>query len=299
MSNPSIVTYGLCKRYDRSKNFALRDLELSINPGEIYGYLGPNGAGKTTTIRLLMNFIIPTRGEARIMGLDTVDHSVEIKNQVGYLPGELALYPKMTAKQLFEYLSELRAPVRPSYTVALARRFKLPLNQRIKDLSKGNRQKVALVAAFMNEPEVLILDEPTAGLDPLMQEVFFDLIHETRERGAAIFFSSHNLAEVQRICDRVGFIREGRLVAEQAIDDLARSLGQTYVVTFDGQVPETQLKAVSGLSYKLGAGNQAIIRVKGDLKQLFRLLAKNDVRSVDRRETSLEDEFLKFYKGEG
>lgn len=297
MATPSINTYGLSKRYHGAKNYALRDLELSIQPGEIYGFLGPNGAGKTTTIRLLMNFIAPTRGEAKIMGMDTVGQSVDVKERVGYLAGEPAFYPKMTAAQLIEYLVDLKAPARPSYSIALSRRLKLPMNQRIRDLSKGNRQKLALVTAFMNEPEVLIMDEPTSGLDPLMQEIFFDLVREAKERGAAIFLSSHNLGEVQKVCDRVGFIREGKMIAEQSIGSFAKTYSQTYDIAFANRIPETALKAVPGLKYVANSSHHATVRVRGDLKPLFRLLAKYDVRSIDRQETGLEDEFLKFYRG--
>lgn len=298
MAIASINTYGLSKRYHGAKNFALRDLELSIKPGEIYGFLGPNGAGKTTTIRLLMNFIIPTRGEAKIMGLDTVNQSVEVKGNVGYLAGEPAFYPKMTATQLLEYLIQLKPPVRPSYTYSLARRLKLPLKQRIRDLSKGNRQKLALITAFMNEPEVLILDEPTSGLDPLMQEIFFDILRDAKDRGAAVFLSSHNLTEVQKVCDRAGFIRDGKLIAEQTIGNLSRTLSQTYDIAFADTIPETALKAIAGLKYAANSTHHVTVRIRGDLKPLFRLLAKHDVRSIDRKETELEDEFLKFYKGD-
>jgi ABC-2 type transport system ATP-binding protein len=296
MATPSINTYGLSKRYHGAKNYALKDLELSINPGEIYGFLGPNGAGKTTAIRLLMNFIEPTRGEAKIVGLDTVNQSVAVKENVGYLAGEPAFYPKMSAAQLLEYLIELKSPVRPSYCYALARRLKLPLNQRIRDLSKGNRQKLALVTAFMNEPEVMILDEPTSGLDPLMQEIFFDMIRDAKARGAAVFLSSHNLSEVQKVCDRVGFIRGGKLIKEQSIGSFAKSFSQTYDIAFADKVPQAALRAIPGLKYLPNSSHHATVKMRGNLKPLFRLLAKYEVRSIDRQETGLEDEFLKFYK---
>src|SRR3990167_9544329 len=219
----SITSYGLSKRYQRAKKFALRDLELNITPGEIYGFLGPNGAGKTTTIRLLMNFIVPSRGEARILGLDTLTQSVAIKNRVVYLPAEVEFYPKMTGRQLLDYLCDLRRPPIPSYVNVLCRRFRVELEQRISSLSRGNRQKIAIIQAFMTQPEVLILDEPTTGLDPLMQDEFFDLLRETKAREATIFLSSHNLTEVQKVCDRVGIIRKGRLIKEQSISDIVAS----------------------------------------------------------------------------
>lgn len=293
----AINTYGLSKRYQKAKRFALRDLELAIKPGEIYGFLGPNGAGKTTTIRLLMNFIQPTKGEARILGLDTLSQSVAVKDKVGYLPGEVELYPKMTGRQLLTYLSDLRAPPIPNYVNVLCRRFKVELNQRISSLSRGNRQKLGIVQAFMNHPEVLILDEPTAGLDPLMQEEFFDLVRETKERDATIFLSSHNLTEVQKVCDRVGIIRAGRLIKEQSIADIVASSVQVYDIAFAKTVPEAQLRGIAGLKLILNSQHHATIKMRGDLRPLFQVLAKHEVRALDRQEADLEEEFLKFYRG--
>lgn len=297
MAEAAITTYGLSKRYKDARNFALRDLELNILPGEIYGFLGPNGAGKTTTIRLLMNFITPTRGEARIMGMDTLSQSVEIKEKVGYLPGDVQFYPKMTGRQLLTYLSDLQSPPSLSYLNLLTRRFKAELNQRISALSRGNRQKLGIMAAFMNQPQVLILDEPTAGLDPLMQEEFFDLLREAKKRGAAIFLSSHNLTEVQKICDRVGIIREGQLIKEQTIAAIVSGSVHTYDIAFAKPVPQADLKSVAGLKLMLNTRHHATIKVKGDLRPLFRVLSKYEVRSLDRHESNLEEEFLKFYRG--
>lgn len=293
----AITSYGLSKRYQKAKRFALRDLELNIKPSEIYGFLGPNGAGKTTTIRLLMNFIQPTKGEARILGLDTLSQSVEVKDKVGYLPAEVELYPKMTGRQLLDYLSDLHAPPIPNYVNVLCRRFKVELKQRLSSLSRGNRQKLGIVQAFMNHPEVLILDEPTTGLDPLMQEEFFDLVRETKERGATIFLSSHNLTEVQKVCDRVGIIRAGRLIKEQTVGDIVASSVKVFNIAFAKPVPEAQLRSISGLKLVLNSQHHATIRIRGDLRPLFQVLAKHEVRSLDRQESDLEEEFLKFYRG--
>ncbi|HCM52183.1 TPA: ABC transporter [Candidatus Saccharibacteria bacterium] len=298
MAEAAITTYGLSKRYQKARHFALRDLELNIKPGEIYGFLGPNGAGKTTTIRLLMNFIVPTRGQARILGLDTLTQSVQVKDKVGYLAGEVELYPKMNGRQLLAYLSDLRPPPISGYVNVLCRRFKVELNQRISSLSRGNRQKLGIVQAFMNHPEVLILDEPTAGLDPLMQEEFFDLVRETKERGATIFLSSHNLTEVQKVCDRVGIIRAGRLIKEQDIGDIVASSVQVFNIAFAKPVPEAQLRTIAGLKLILNSQHHATIKVRGDLRPLFRVLAKHQVRALDRQESDLEEEFLKFYRGQ-
>lgn len=293
----AIETSGLSKRYAGSDSFALRDLTISVKPGEVYGFLGPNGAGKSTTIRTLLNFIQPTAGSAAILGRDIVKESVEIKKSVGYLAGEIALYPKMTGEEFLSYMGELSSYKSKSFTAELVRRFQPNTKMKIRDLSKGNRQKIGLIQAFMHEPDVLILDEPTGGLDPLMQEVFFKLLGETKARGGTAFVSSHNLAEVQKMCDRVGFIREGKLIAEQTIADVAAVAARTFDITFAEEPPKTELRAIPGAKVEYGSHHQATIHIKGDLSAMFRVLAKHKVAGINQRELSLEDEFLKFYKG--
>lgn len=236
---PAINIKHLSKRYPGAKTFALKNLSLQVMPGEIYGFLGPNGASKSTTIRTLLNFIQPTSGTAVIAGYDIVNDSVKLKQSVGYLAGDVALYPKMSGKQLLDYLAALQPALRPVYERELINLFKIDLNQPIRTLSKGNRQKLGLIQAFAHEPAVLILDEPTNGLDPLMQELFFKLIDEAKERKAAVFVSSHNLAEAQKICDRVGFIREGTLVVEQTMNELNHASAQIYDIVFAEAVPAT------------------------------------------------------------
>ncbi len=297
MSEAAITTYGLSKRYGGAKNFALRNLELSITSGEIYGFLGPNGAGKTTTIRLLMNFILPTLGEAKILGLDSVLNSVNIKAKVGYLSGEIALYPKMTGRQFLEYMSRLQPPKKPAYQRDLIRLFDFEVDQKIGNLSKGNRQKLGIIQAFMHEPEVLILDEPTGGLDPLMQEAFFELVRRNKARGATLFISSHNLSEVQKVCDRVGFIRKGRLISELTIGDFVKETAQVYDISFAKEAPLMELKRIPRIKIKVHTPRYVSIKMRGDLTPLFTVLAKHRVHSLDRRESSLEEEFLSYYRG--
>ncbi len=294
---PAIATFGLGKRYAGSDRYAVKDLNLNIMSGEVYGFLGPNGAGKSTTIRLLMNFIQPTEGHALIQNKNVVSESVEIKQTIGYLAGEVTIYPKMTGRQFLDYMLALQPPKRKDFTNQLAKNFKIDLNQKIGSLSKGNRQKISILQAFAAEPEVLILDEPTGGLDPLMQEAFFELIYQTRSRGATIFFSSHNLGEIQKICDRVGFIKDGRLIAEQTIDDLSNQAIQTYSITFADVVPLAQLRTIPKSKITAHTSHHATVQIKGDLKPLFAILARHKVVGLERREESLEDEFLRFYKG--
>jgi len=297
-SDRAIVTYNLSKRYEGTKKFALKGLDLDVNKGEVYGFLGPNGAGKSTTIRLLMNFIQPTAGEAKIVGYDSVFDSTLAKAHVGYLAGEIALYPKMTGKQFLDYMSALQPPKRASYSRELSRMFQAELNKRISDLSRGNRQKIGIIQAFMHEPDVLILDEPTSGLDPLMQEAFFELVRTTKKRGASLFVSSHNLTEVQKMCDRVGFIREGKLIAEQNISDFSeKTASQTYDISFVEPAPLTQLKRLPKVKIKVNTPYHVTLRIRGGLQPLFQVLARYKVNSMDRRDLALEEEFLEFYRG--
>lgn len=293
----AIYTHGLSKRYPGQAKFSLKGLDLKIMPGEVYGFLGPNGAGKTTTIRLLMNFIGPTAGRARILGLDAARGAVEIKKHLGYLPGEIALYPRMSGRQFLDYMADLRPAKAQTYQKELARRFDVPLNRKISDLSKGNRQKLAVIQALASEPEVLVLDEPTSGLDPLMQEAFYEEIRAARGRGATIFLSSHDLSEVQKICDRVGFIRGGRLIAEQTIGELSKSAVQTYHLSFAEDSPLAELKGLKGVKVTANTPRHVTVRIAGDLRPLLNLLAKYNLNSIDRQAIDLEDEFLNYYKG--
>lgn len=297
--NPAIETFGLSKRYAKGDGFALRKLNIAIMPGEVYGFLGPNGAGKSTTIRLLMNFIQPTEGQAQIKGLDVVKDAVEIKKVTGYLPGEFAAYPSLTGKQFLEYMADLQPSGRKSQAPELARLFDVPLNRRIGALSKGNRQKIAVIQALAYQPEILILDEPTSGLDPLMQEVFYEQIRAAKARGATIFFSSHDLSEVQKICDRVGFIRGGELIAEQTINQLSKSAVQTYHISFAADAPLAELKRLRGIKASSNTPSHVTVKVKGDLSPLFSLLSRCRVNAIDRQEIDLEEEFLRFYRKDG
>ena len=213
-----IHTEGLTKQYGKQRG--ILDINIDIERGEVFGYLGSNGAGKTTTIRALLHFIFPTRGRATIFGLDIGQKSLETRRRIGYLPGELEIYNNLTGAESLEFLSHLRGGVDWQYVREIATRLDYDLSQRIKTLSHGNRQKIGLIQAFMNKPELLILDEPTIGLDPLMQQEFYRLIGEVKAEGRTVFLSSHIMPEVERVCDRVGIIHEGRLIAVEDIDVL-------------------------------------------------------------------------------
>jgi ABC-2 type transport system ATP-binding protein len=273
----------------------LHNVTLNVQPGEVYGFLGPNGAGKSTTIRCLLNFIQPTSGTATVVGKDIVNDSVAVKERVGYLSGEVALYSRMTGQEFLRYMAALQPLKRPNYLKALTRTFRAELNKPIEQLSKGNRQKIGLLQAFMHEPEVLILDEPTSGLDPLMKQEFFNLVRIHRARGATIFLSSHDFSEVQHMCDRVGFLRAGKLVSEQTIADLVQKAAHTYTIMFAGPPPIAELKRIKGAAIEPYNDTHVRVSLEGELTPLMRVLARYRVMRLDQQEVDLEDQFLRFY----
>ena len=293
----SIDIKGLSKRYPRTKEYALKNLSLCVRPGEVYGFLGPNGAGKSTTIRTLLNFIQPTSGSATILGKDIVKESVLIKQSVGYLSNDMTIYPSMSGSQFLSYMSELQTNIDKRYKQELIHKLKADINKKLGNLSRGNRQKFAIIQAFMNKPEVLILDEPSSGLDPLMQEVFYSLLRESRDRGAAIFMSSHILSEVQKVCDRVGIIRNGRLIAERSIAEMAKDAAHTFDVTFKTLPPVDEIKRIKGVELESHDNNRVSIRVKSNLPILLNLLAKHEVTQLEVRQLDLEEMFMHYYKG--
>lgn len=299
MSNAAISIQKLSKRYGRSQTYALRDLSLAVMPGEIYGFLGPNGAGKSTAIRLLMNFIQPSGGSATILGQDIVKDSVNIKRSIGYLSSDAGMYRKMTGGQFLDYMSELQPAVSAAYRKELVKRLKADPRKRLGELSRGNRQKIGIIQAFMHQPQILILDEPTSGLDPLMQEEFYELVKESKQRGASVFTSSHILSEVQKMCDRVGIIREGKLVGERKIAEMAAEAAQTFDITFAGPPPLAKLNKINGVQTTLQEGNSVTLHLHGKLAPLFTELAKHDVTAIDTRQLDLEEVFLRFYHDEG
>jgi len=293
-----IDTWGLSKRYAGNKAYSLRDLNLHVGGGEIYGFLGPNGAGKSTTIRLLMNFIQPTDGHANIMGKNVVKDSVTIKKSVGYLASDMAMYPKMTGAQFLDYMGQLQHNVDEEYKNQLIHLLQADPAQKLGNLSRGNKQKFAIIQAFMHKPQVLILDEPSSGLDPLMQEAFYKLLREAKERGAAIFMSSHVLSEVQKVCDRVGIIKNGKLVAERSIAELEKEAAHTFEVTFRESVPTKVLEKLKGVTVTPHDERRAAIRLDGELAPLLATLAKYDVVQMDVHQLDLEELFMHFYDDE-
>ena len=295
--SPLLSIAHLTKRYPGMPIPALHDVSLSVLPGEVYGFLGANGAGKSTTIRTLLNFLQPTSGSAMIAGYDIVSEAVMVKRHVGYLAGEVELYGKATGKQFLDYMNALQPVKRLEFKKELVARFEVTLDQPIATLSKGNRQKLGIVQAFMHEPDVLILDEPTSGLDPLMQEEFFRLIRQTKNRGAAVFLSSHNLSETQRMCDRVGIIKHGKLIREQAIGGL-RDLGAPlFRIRLVHATDVAKLKQSKTLTVTSVVDEQTVlVQPRTSIASALSALSKFDIAAFTTEQLDLEDEFIKFYE---
>ncbi|MFP5219614.1 MAG: ABC transporter ATP-binding protein [Actinomycetes bacterium] len=292
MTSPAITTEGLTKHY--GSVVALDDLDLVVERGEVFGFLGPNGAGKSTTIRLLLGLIAPTAGRASVMGVPVQD-AARAHRHLAYVPGDVALWPQLTGAEVLALLGNLSGHVDDAYRDKLVERFELDLNRRCRAYSKGNRQKVALVAAFMTRPDVLLLDEPTSGLDPLKMEVFQDVVREAAGRGQTVSLSSHILDEVEDVCDRVGIVRDGRLVELATLEELRGSQATVYDVRLAGDVPV--LDTVPGVVGVAPVDGGVRVTVAGSPAPLLSVLARYDVTSLRTRDSDLEDVFLRYYRG--
>ena len=296
---PAIETVHLAKRYGRARG--IEDVTMCVEPGEVFGFIGPNGAGKSTTIRTLLGLIKKTGGEAHIFGMDCERDRVKIAAETGYLPSEVRYYDRMRARDLLDYAASFTSDPAACRTRAreLAERLDLALDQRIDDMSLGNRKKVGIVQALLASPRLIILDEPTSGLDPLMQRTFFDLIRDEHERGATVLFSSHVLADVQRVCDRVAIIREGRIVRTQGIAELAASRVKRVTLEFAGgtAAPKATLEAAGARDVEVD-GSHARFLFDGGANALVRALASFDLANVDIAEPTLEEVFMRYYGDE-
>lgn len=292
---PAIRTQGLTKHYGSVA--ALVELDLEVRPGEVYGFLGPNGAGKTTMIRTILDEIRPTAGRAWILGMDSHERSVEIRRHIGYLPGDLALYPNLTGHDTITFFANLRGGVDWGHVNELADRFGADLSRRVGDLSTGNRQKVGLIQAFMNHPKVLIMDEPSSGLDPLVQRELQTMLREFVADGRSVFLSSHTLSEVQRVADRVGIIRHGHLVAVEELADLRAKAIRRVDLTLDGPIDPALLAGVNGVSDVTVDGHRASFAFDGPMSGLLRSVSDHhEILDIDTREADLEEIFLTYYR---
>jgi beta-exotoxin I transport system ATP-binding protein len=283
----------LTKFYGKQRGVV--DLTLEVRTGEVFGFLGPNGAGKTTTIRVLLDLIRATSGRAEALGLDTRRDAVALHRRLSYLPGDLALYEGMTSRELLVYLGNLRGGARLDRIRELADRFDLDLDRPIRTLSKGNKQKVGIVQAFAPEPELFVLDEPTGGLDPLMQQQFNALVRETVAAGRTVLLSSHLLSEVQHVAQRVAILREGRLVALEEVARLHERAVRIFELRFAGPAPREALERVPGVGELTFDGSVARLRLEGSPDPLVRELARHDLVDLVSHEPDLEEVFLSFY----
>jgi ABC-2 type transport system ATP-binding protein len=292
----AIALRNLSKRYGRVE--ALRDATLEVATGEIFGFLGPNGAGKTTTIRLLLDLLRPTAGRAEIFGLDCRRDSRRVRAQVGYLPSELALPGDLTGADALAFLGRLSgAPVAAARRAALLDRLELAgsdLQRKVREYSSGMRRKLGLVQAFQHDPPLLILDEPTEGLDPLMRETFFELVQEARKNGATLFISSHVLGEVDRLCDRIALLREGRVILTGEVSEVRRLAPRTVRIAFDADVPSPQLP--EGFELLAVTPRSWSVRARGELRALFEAARGTPIRDVEVDVARLEDVIVEYYR---
>ncbi len=294
MSGASVIrTQGLTKHYGSVR--ALEDLTLDVQPGEIFGFLGPNGAGKTTSIRTLLGYLHPTRGSGSVLGLDIVTESVEIRRRIGYLPGGIALYDSLTGAGVLDLLADLQgsAPVRRD---ELSERLELSpkvLRRRVRDYSRGMRQKVGVIQALQCDPELAILDEPTEGLDPLMQQAFYAILEDLKAAGRTVFMSSHILNEVERVCDRVAIIRSGHLMELQTIDDLLARRKRKVQLRWRGAAPD--LTGIPGLGDVKITGDRLTATLSGEVASFVRAVASPSLEDLIIEPARLEEAFLEYY----
>lgn len=299
MLTPCLQLHSLTKRYGRLT--ALREVSFAVEPGEIFGYLGPNGAGKTTTLRIILGLAHPSAGQVTLLGQKVAPrsrHSVSIRKRLGFLPGELSLYKDMTGQALLDYFARFRPQRPPELRPRLLEAFTLDsaiLRRRVKLLSHGVRQKIGLVIAMQHQPEILLLDEPTLGLDPLMQRAFAEVVRELSRRGTAVFFSSHVLSEVENLCQRVAILRAGELIALESVATLREKVVRRMTVRFAALPPE--LGGLPGIVRSESRGNEITLFVKGDINPLMRQLANYRIEHLVFPEPELEDIFARYYTG--
>ncbi len=288
-----IETKKLTKYYGKSRGII--DVDISVEEGEIYGFIGPNGAGKSTTIRLLLSLIFATGGSATVFGKDVVQYGPEIKMDIGYLPSEVFYYDNMRVKDLLAYSASFYKKDCSKRINELSEIMDLDMNKKIDDLSYGNKKKVGIVQGLLHDPKLIILDEPTGGLDPLMQQKFFDLIHEENKKGATIFLSSHILSEVQRLCDRVAIIKEGKIIQVEKMSDLSKSNYSEFRLVANKPIPKDYF-VIDGVTELKTNENHVSFLFKGDLNAMINKIAALDLQNLWVEEPDLEDIFLHFYQ---
>jgi ABC-2 type transport system ATP-binding protein len=295
MNEPIIDITDLSKFYGKSRG--IENVNLEIDRGEVFGFIGPNGAGKSTTIRILMNLIFPTGGSARIMGLDVVSQTKEIKQKVGYIPSDANAYTFMEVEEFLNYFARFYdVPDAGSRITELSTLFELDLKRKISDLSSGNKKKVSIIQSLVHSPELLIMDEPTSGLDPLMQSLFFDLLRKENRRGMTIFFSSHILGEVQMFCRRVAIIKEGKIIQLEDIDTLRKKQLKKVTIEFIGQVEPADLSFPGIVNLVTGPENRLSFMFSGNINELVSFLSGKMINNLMIEEPSLDEIFMHYYQ---
>jgi ABC-2 type transport system ATP-binding protein len=287
---------GLTRTFGERRG--VTDVAFHVDRAEIFGFLGPNGAGKSTTIRLLLGLYRPTSGRMRVLGLDPLRDSVALHRGIGYLPGELALYPRLTGRTHLDRFARARDLPQTSYRDELVERFAVELDRPVQTLSKGNRQKIGIVLAFMHRPELLVLDEPTSGLDPLLQDEFARLMRETVDDGRTVFLSSHELDEVQRVVDRLAIIRDGRIVVTDTVDGLRSTAPRTITFRFSRPVDPRVFAALDGVRVSEHDDDRVVLALTGLVAPVLRAAAELDAVDVTARPADLEELFLSYYRAE-
>jgi ABC-2 type transport system ATP-binding protein len=297
MAESAISTENLIKTYGRGSR-GLAGLDLEVRTGEVYGYLGPNGAGKSTTIRILLDLIRPTGGSVRVLGLDPRADGLALRRRIGYLAGDFVVDGRQTARQLLAYLGNLRGGVEAHRITDLADRLGLDLDRQIKGLSKGNRQKVGIVQAFMHEPELLVLDEPTSGLDPFLQQEFVHLVQAAKRRGATVFMSSHVMSEVQQTADRVGIIRDGKLITVESVQSLREHAVRSVTLTLADSFDPAEFRRLPGFTDVTVTGHTLRGRLAGHTDELVKAAGRHTVVDLLCEEPDLEEIFFHYYERE-
>jgi ABC-2 type transport system ATP-binding protein len=288
-----IETEQLTKSYGTHRGIV--EVDLAVNAGEVFGFLGPNGAGKTTTIRTILDLIRPTSGRALVFGIESSADPVAIHRRVGYIPGEFTLYDRLTGGQTLEYFANLRGGVDRAYQASLIEHLDIDPSRKFKEYSKGNKQKIGLVVALQHRPELLVLDEPTSGLDPLVQQSFYSLVRGARDEGRTVFLSSHILSEVERTCDRVAIIREGRLVKVDRVEALRDLAHHQVELRFSGEVPAAEFERLPGVSDVAAEDHVLRMRVTGAIAPVVQAAARHELLDFVSREPTLEETFLAQY----
>ncbi len=295
MKPSPLALSNITKRYGLARG--VEDISLELKTGEVFGFLGPNGSGKSTTIRLAMDFLRADSGEVALFGATKLESRRRQHDNVGYLAGDLALYNNMSGRKILEYLTRIGRKTDWDYVGALVEKFNAELDKPIHALSKGNRQKIGLIQAFMHRPKLLILDEPTSGLDPLMKQVFYDEVRAAVAQDATVFVSSHDLSEVQKICDRAGFIRDGKLISVSSMSQVLSVANRQYIVEFADQPKLAEFRALKSVQEVTQSGKTFAFSVSGDVAEFVTLLAKYRPHSLRERELELEELFMQYYKG--